>query len=204
MFNVNLAIHNESAVCASPQTNTTIRVTDVGRPTSQANLAVSELSNRNSPVVNGVSDSNTSRCNNIRNSSTVAVWGVKNVSAQSETYVDTSQYNGLSLPSFMFLWPCIVSKAWGKKTNKMQQYRWFIVNYGCWVLTMSQHVSGIFMPIIRSKDHVLLLMKCICWQCWMWQVAVLWCYTEGVITTHVVFTPDDGHKDARNMLRHCQ
>jgi len=68
-----LAMHNESAVCASPQTSTTIRVTDVGRPTSQANLAVSELSNRNSPVVNGVSDSNTSRCNNIRNSSTVAV-----------------------------------------------------------------------------------------------------------------------------------
>jgi len=32
----------------------------------------------------------------------------------------------------MFLWPCIVSKAWGKKTNKMQQYRWFIVNSG-WV-----------------------------------------------------------------------
>ena len=46
----------------------------------------------------------------------------------------------------MFLWPCIVSKAWGKKTNKMQQYRWFIVNCGCWLLTLSQHVLGIFMP----------------------------------------------------------
>ena len=55
------------------------------------------------------------------------------------------------------------NKAWGKKTNKMQQYRWFIVNYGCWLLTMSQHVSGIFMSIFRSKDHVLLHMKCICW-----------------------------------------
>ena len=41
----------------------------------------------------------------------------------------------------MFLWPCIVSKAWGKKTNKMQQYRWFIVNSGCWLLTLSQHVE---------------------------------------------------------------
>ena len=40
---------------------------------------------------------------------------------------------------FMFLWPCIVSKAWGKKTNKIQQYRWFIVNSGCWLLTLSQH-----------------------------------------------------------------
>ena len=36
---------------------------------------------------------------------------------------------------FMFLWPCIVSKAWRKNTNKMQQYRWFIVNCRCWLLT---------------------------------------------------------------------
>ena len=36
--NGNLALHNESAVCASPQNSTTIRVTDVGRPISQASL----------------------------------------------------------------------------------------------------------------------------------------------------------------------
>jgi len=40
-------------------------------------------------------DSKTSRCNNVSNSSTVAVSGVESVSAQSETYVDTSQYNEL-------------------------------------------------------------------------------------------------------------
>ena len=45
-------------------------------------------------------------------------------------------------------------KAWGKKTNKMQQYRWFIGNSGCWLLTLSQHVSGIFMPIFRRKTLV--------------------------------------------------
>ena len=28
----------------------------------------------------------------------------------------------------MFLWQCTVSKAWRKNTNKMQQYKWFIVN----------------------------------------------------------------------------
>jgi len=95
--NGNLALYNESAVCASPQTSTTIRVTDVCRPTSQASLAVSELSNRNSSGVNGVSDSNTSRCNNARNSCTVAGSGVEIVSAQSETYVDASHYNELSL-----------------------------------------------------------------------------------------------------------
>ena len=44
--------------------------------------------------------------------------------------------------------------TWRKKTNKMQQYRWFIVNSGCWLLTLSQHVSGIFMPIFRRKTLV--------------------------------------------------
>ena len=38
-----------------------------------------------------------------------------------------------------------------------------IVNCGCWLLTLSQHVSDIFMPIFRRKDHVLLHMECICW-----------------------------------------
>ena len=27
----------------------------------------------------------------------------------------------------------------------------------------SRHVSGIFMPIVRRKDHVLLQIECICW-----------------------------------------
>ena len=37
--------------------------------------------------------------------------------------------------SFMFLLSCVVSKAWRNNTNKMQQYRWFIVNCRCWLLT---------------------------------------------------------------------
>jgi len=36
---------------------------------------------------------------------------------------------------FLFLWPCIVRKAWRKNTNKMQQYKLFIVNSRCWLLT---------------------------------------------------------------------
>ena len=36
---------------------------------------------------------------------------------------------------FMYLWPCIVSKAWRKNTNRMQQYKLFIVNSRCWLLT---------------------------------------------------------------------
>jgi len=51
------------------------------------------------------------------------------------------------------------------------------VNY--WLL--SRHVSGIFMPIIRRKDRITVF----CWYCWMWLVAVLWCYVEGVSTVKV-------------------
>ena len=36
---------------------------------------------------------------------------------------------------------------------------------------------------------MLLHMECICWYCWMWQIAVLWCYVEGVITVKVAATP---------------
>jgi len=50
--------------------------------------------------VNGVSDSNNSSCNNLRNSSTIPVSDVERVSAQFETYVDSSQYNELSFPRF--------------------------------------------------------------------------------------------------------
>ena len=49
---------------------------------------------------NNVSDSNTSRCNNVRYFITVHALGVESVSAQSESYVDTSQYNEISLPRF--------------------------------------------------------------------------------------------------------
>ena len=128
-----LVMQTESGVCASLQTSTTIRVTDVGRPNRHDSPAVSELSNRNSRGVNGVSDSNisrcknvsdsntsgckqvsdtnTSRCNNVSdsntsrcikggNSSAVAISCIESVSAQSETYLDTSQYNQLSFPRF--------------------------------------------------------------------------------------------------------
>ena len=47
-----------------------------------------------------------------------------------------------SYTSFMFLWPCIVSKAWRKNTNKMQQYRWFIVNCRCWLLITVSTLFG--------------------------------------------------------------
>ena len=53
-----------------------------------------------SPGVNGVSVGNTSECNNVSNSCTVAVSGIESVSARSEMYVDTSQYNELFLRRF--------------------------------------------------------------------------------------------------------
>ena len=44
---------------------------------------------------------------------------------------------------FRFLWPCIVNIRWREGTNKMQLIRCLLSNF------LSQHVSGIIMPIIR-------------------------------------------------------
>jgi len=56
---------------------------------------------------------------------------------------------------FSFLWPCIVSKVWRqRKTNKMQQSN-------VYYQLLSQHVSGIIMPICsRSKTVLLHVVYC--------------------------------------------
>jgi hypothetical protein len=98
--NVNLINQTGSAVCASPQTSSTIRLIDVGRPTSQAAPDVPESGKCIPPGVNGVSANKISRCNEVRNVSTIAGTGIESVSALSEKYVDSSHYNELSLPKF--------------------------------------------------------------------------------------------------------
>jgi len=59
---------------------------------------VRQFNGSNTSRCNNVSDSNNSRSDIVRNSSTVVVSGVENVRVQSETYVDTSHCNELSLP----------------------------------------------------------------------------------------------------------
>jgi len=56
--------------------------------------------------------------------------------------------------SFRFLWPCIVSKLWSEREN--QQY----ATVRCLLSTLSQHVSGIVMPIFRRTKTV-----CYCTWC---------------------------------------
>ena len=105
-----------------------------------------------------------------------------------------------------------------EKTNKMQQ------SDVCYQL-LSQHVSGIITPIFRRTKTVCYCTWC---TCWMWLVAVvrrcaLGCTqcshptTQRPTTatnhiqpnqrstpyavTHCLCSPEDGHNDARNMLR---
>jgi len=80
----------EPAACASPPISSTIKVIDVGRPTSQAAPSVPETCSCISLRVNGVSVNKTSECKEVRNSSTVAASGIESVSAQPEKYVHTS------------------------------------------------------------------------------------------------------------------
>jgi len=89
-----------SAVCTSRQTSTTIRVKDIGQPTGQVGPAVSESGSHISTGVNGVSDCNISACNSVNNTNTTTTSCTENVSAQSETSLNTSQYNEITLPKF--------------------------------------------------------------------------------------------------------
>jgi len=98
--NGSLSNQAEPAVCASPQTSSTIRVIDVGRPMSQAPPSVPEMSSCNSLGANGVIVNRVFKCNEVGNSNTVAAPGIENVSARPEQYVGTSHYNELSLPRF--------------------------------------------------------------------------------------------------------
>ena len=84
-------------MCTSPQTSTTIRVIDTGQPTSQFSPDVSELGSHISPAVNGVSVYKAPACNSVKNTNTIATSCIQNVSAHSETSIDASQYNELSV-----------------------------------------------------------------------------------------------------------
>ena len=98
--NSNQTNQTASAVCTSPQTSTTLRVMDIGQPTSQFSPPLSESGSHILSGVNGVIVCNISACNNVNNTNTIATSCIENVSAQSVTSVDTSQYKELSLPQF--------------------------------------------------------------------------------------------------------
>ena len=55
---------------------------------------------------------------------------------------------------FRFLWPCIVSKLWSERENQQD------AAVRCLFSTISQHVSGIIMPIFRRTRHMLLHVVC--------------------------------------------
>ena len=68
-----------------------------------------------------------------------------------------------------------------------------------WQSVVSQHVSGIFMPIVRRTDCVPLpIVVCPVVAVVMLESRVARC----VQCVENVACPDDGHKDARNMLRY--
>jgi len=58
------------------------------------------------------------------------------------------------IESFRFLWPCIVSKLWSERENQQD------ATVRCSLSILSQHVSGIIMPIFRRTRSVLLHVVC--------------------------------------------
>ena len=92
------------------------------------------------------------------------------------------------------------------KTNKMQQS-------DVYYQLLSQHVSGIIMPIFRRTNTCVTAYGVLRWFCWMWLVAVVGRCNAATnhiqqnqrstqyAVTHGLCSPEDGHNDARNMLR---
>jgi hypothetical protein len=83
-----------------------------------------------------------------------------------------------------------------KKTNKIQQL-------DVYFQLLSQHVSGIIMPIFRRT-------KTVCYSIWCTVLVLLDVVGSGCgalrcstpyTVTHDICSPEDGHNDARNMLR---
>ena len=81
------------------------------------------------------------------------------------------------------------------------------------LIRLTQHVSGIIMPIIRRTDYVY---NCI-WSmpgcvgcsraelghelCALCETSCVHCVKVGIPTVvYIVCSPDDGHNDARNMM----
>ena len=90
-INCNRANQTASSICTTPQSST-ISVIDTGQSTCQFSPDVSESGSHISPGVNGVSVYNASACNSVKNTNTIATSCIHNMSAHSQTSVDTSQY----------------------------------------------------------------------------------------------------------------
>ena len=97
-LNSNAANQNPSAVRTSPQSNTVIRLTDVGQPTRQVGPVVPESGSHISHSVNDVSVRNVPACNDVY-TNTTATSCTEAVRAQPETFENTSQYTEMSLPN---------------------------------------------------------------------------------------------------------
>ena len=77
-----------------------------------------------------------------------------------------------------------------EKTNKMQQM---------FIFKISQHVSGIIMPIFRRTRRITAC-GVLRWFCWMWLVAVA---GRCLVGCEHCEGSQCSHNDARNMLRYC-
>ena len=75
-------------------------------------------------------------------------------------------YTETKVTFFRFRWPCIMSKLWSERENQQD------ATVRCLFSTISQHVSGIIMPIFRRTRRIT-ARGVLRWFCWMWLVAVV-------------------------------
>ena len=124
--------------------------------------------------------------------------------------------------NFRFLWPCIVSKVWRERKNQQDATIRYLL-----LTSVSTCFGDHYAHLQENKDRVTAFGE-LCWFCWMWLVAVVGRCVVGCehcshpktqrpttatnhnqqnqrstlyAVTQGLFSPEDGHNDARNMLR---
>jgi len=100
-------------------------------------------------------------------------------------------------PRFRFLWPCIASKLWRERERKPTRCnsQMYIINFCLNMFRPSLcPSSGEQWPCVTAYGVLR-------WFCWMWLVAPHNQRSTPNAVTHGPCSPEDGHNDARNMLR---
>jgi len=85
--------------------------------------------------------------------------------------------------TFRFLWPCIMNVGWRERNQQDATNPIFIIKL------LSQHVSGIIMPIIRRTRPRTTAYGVLHWLCWLWLPLVVWSYVVGCVHCRTVTFP---------------
>ena len=106
------------------------------------------------------------------------------------------------LTSFRFLWPCIMNVGWRERNQQDATNSMLIIKL------LSQHVSGVIMPIIRRTRPCTTAYGVLHWLCWLWvcgaaswAVCTVWKSNSNFHTVHTAHDPAPHNHSQHNQCR---